>query len=181
MIAAGAFHATRTTGTVSVCEIACSNGPTSFISAVPCCRSTHRASKPWRAMTSAVNPWDTESQPRVAHCPVCHICLILFGRMVAPLALFVGPGNGLLAIKRKRAPEARGAPTQVGLVSRRDIDFLQKPPTGLDASDIRRDLSHDLSNSRPPCHVGHHGNLGVQPKRACWRQRLRPQRVQRGI
>ena len=86
MIAAGSFQATRTTGTVSVCEIACSIGATSFISDVPCCRSTHRASKPWRAMTSAVNPWETESQPSVTHFPAFHICLILFGRMVVPLA-----------------------------------------------------------------------------------------------
>ena len=54
MIAAGSFHATRTTGTVSVCEIACSMGRTSPISAVPCCRSTHSASNPWCAITSAV-------------------------------------------------------------------------------------------------------------------------------
>ena len=59
-------------------------------------------------------------------------------------------------------------------VSRCAVDFLQKPPARLDASDIRRDLSHELSNGRPPCHVRHHGNLGVQPKRACRRQRLRP-------
>jgi hypothetical protein len=56
MMAAGSFQATRTTGTVSVCEIACNSGATSFISDVPCCRSTQRASKPWRAMTSAVSP-----------------------------------------------------------------------------------------------------------------------------
>ena len=37
-------------------QIACSIGATSFISEVPCCRSTQRASKPWRAMISAVKP-----------------------------------------------------------------------------------------------------------------------------
>src|SRR5215475_6370155 len=83
MIAAGSFQATRTTGTVSVCEIACNSGATSFISEVPCWRSTHRASKPWRAMTSAVRPCETETQPRVGHLPAFHICLILFWRMVA--------------------------------------------------------------------------------------------------
>src|SRR4051794_8304674 len=91
MIAAGSFHATRTTGTVSVCEIACSIGRTSFISAVPCCRSMHRASNPCRAMTSAVIPSDTESQPSVTHRPSRHICLILFGRIVTPLVLFIDP------------------------------------------------------------------------------------------
>jgi len=35
-------------------EIACSIGATSFISESPCCRSTHRASNPCRAITSAV-------------------------------------------------------------------------------------------------------------------------------
>src|SRR5262249_27327821 len=90
MMAAGSFHATRTTGTVSVCEIACSRGPTSFISEVPCWRSTHRASKPWRAMTSAVNPWETEIQASVTHWPACHICLILLGRIVAPLVMVIG-------------------------------------------------------------------------------------------
>src|SRR4030095_14646587 len=87
MIVAGSFHGTRTTGTVSVCEIACSIGQTSFISVVPCCMSMHRVSKPRRAMTSAVNPWEIESQPIVTYCPACHICLILFGRTVAPLVV----------------------------------------------------------------------------------------------
>jgi hypothetical protein len=54
------------------------------MSVVPCCMSTQRASKPWRAITSAVNPWDTESQPNVTNFPSRHICLILFGRTVAP-------------------------------------------------------------------------------------------------
>ena len=84
MMVAGSFHATRTTGTVSVCEIACSIGQRSLMSVVPCCMSTQRVSKPWRAITSAVNPWDTESQPMVTHRPSRHICLILFGRTVAP-------------------------------------------------------------------------------------------------
>src|SRR5919206_4926787 len=35
-------------------------------------------------MTSAVNPWEIESQPIVTYCPARHICLILFGRTVAP-------------------------------------------------------------------------------------------------
>src|SRR6266852_4109812 len=38
-------------------------------------------------MTSAVNPWEIESQPIVTHCPARHICLILFGRTVAPLVM----------------------------------------------------------------------------------------------
>ena len=55
-----------------------------------------------------------------------------------------------------------------GLVSACYVDFLQKPPARLEAADIRRNLSHKLSDGRPPCHVWHHGNFGVQPKRACW-------------
>src|SRR4030095_9540494 len=85
MIVGGSFHGTRTTGTVSVCEMACSIGHTSFMSVSPCCMSTTSASKPWRAMTSAVNPWDTESHPIVTHFPSLHICFILFGRTVVPL------------------------------------------------------------------------------------------------
>src|SRR6266403_1699996 len=84
MRVAGSFHGTRTTGTVSVCEIACSIGQTSFMSVSPCCMSMTSASKPWRAMISAVNPWDTESQPIVTNRPSRQICLILFGRIVAP-------------------------------------------------------------------------------------------------
>src|SRR5262245_2264122 len=60
-------------------------------------------------MTSAVNPWDTESQPSVGHRLACHICLILFGRMVAPPALLIDPTNGSIPIKLKRPPEARAA------------------------------------------------------------------------
>src|SRR2546430_1996230 len=84
MIVGGSFHGTRTTGTVSVCEIAWSIGQTSFMSVSPCCMSTTRASNPCRAMTSAVNPWDTESHPSVTHFLSRHICLILFGRTVTP-------------------------------------------------------------------------------------------------
>src|SRR6266446_7063502 len=60
-------------------------------------------------MTSAVNPWDTESQPREAHCPARHFCLILFGRMVVPLVLLIDPTNGSISIKLKRPLEARAA------------------------------------------------------------------------
>ena len=84
MIAAGSFHATRTTGTVSVCEIACSIGHRLAMSVSPCCMSTTSASKPCRAMTSAVKPLETESQPMVTHLFSRHICFILFGRIVAP-------------------------------------------------------------------------------------------------
>ena len=38
-------------------------------------------------MTSAVNPWEIESQPIVTYCPARHICLILFGRTVTPLVV----------------------------------------------------------------------------------------------
>src|SRR5438034_187441 len=113
MMVAGSFHGTRTTGTVSVCEIAWSIGQTSLMSVVPCCMSTQRASKPCRAMTSAVNPWETESQPSVTNRPSRHICLILFGRTVAPrvvewpvtrrarsVAHARGPGSGALSTRR---------------------------------------------------------------------------------
>ena len=46
MMMAGSFHGTRTTGTVSVCEIACSIGQRSLKSVSPCCMSTQSASKP---------------------------------------------------------------------------------------------------------------------------------------
>jgi hypothetical protein len=59
-------------------------------------------------MTSAVNPWETESQPSDAHCPARHICLTLFGRMVVPLVLFIDPTNGLISIKLKRPLEEKG-------------------------------------------------------------------------
>ncbi len=100
MIAAGSFQATRTTGTVSVCEIACSIGATSLISAVPCWRSTHRASKPCRAMTSAVNPWDTESQPSVTHFFARHISLILFCSHGRTSRLPFNPVNGRIGHER---------------------------------------------------------------------------------
>ncbi len=70
MIVGGSFHGTRTTGTVSVCEMAWSIGHTSFMSVSPCCMSTTSASKPCRAMISAVNPWDTESHPMVTARPL---------------------------------------------------------------------------------------------------------------
>ena len=49
------------------------------------------------------------------------------------------------------------------LVSPGDVDFLQWPPAHLDAADIGHDLGYELSNRRPPRHVRHHGDLGVQP------------------
>src|ERR1700730_16547197 len=63
-------------------------------------------------MTSAVNPWDTESQPRVTHCPARHICLILFGRTATPLALFIDPAKGLPLSNSYAPPEAIAAPAQ---------------------------------------------------------------------
>src|ERR671918_1487917 len=83
MMAAGSFHATRTTGTVSVCEIACSIGQRLAMSVRPCCMSTTSASKPCRAITSAVKPLETESQPIVTHRFSRQSCLILFARMVS--------------------------------------------------------------------------------------------------
>src|SRR5256884_2158465 len=113
MIVAGSSHGPRTTGAVSDCEIAWSIGQTSLMSVVPCCMSTQRASKPCRAMTSAVNPWENESQPSVTNRPSRHICLILFGRTVAPrvvewpvtrrarsVAHARGPGSGALSTRR---------------------------------------------------------------------------------
>src|SRR5262249_5650016 len=84
MIVAGSFHATRTTGTVSVCEIACSIGHRFAMSVRPCCMSTTRASNPWRAMTSAVKPLEIDSQPILTQRPSRHSCLLLFGRILAP-------------------------------------------------------------------------------------------------
>src|SRR6185503_12071861 len=115
MIVAGSFHGTRTTGTVSVWEMACSIGQTSFMSVNPCCMSITRASKPWRAITSAVKPWDTESQPSVAHLLSRQICLILFGRTVAP-RLWCGrsPGGQAQRSTSRRGTGAAPQPLVVG-------------------------------------------------------------------
>ena len=92
MIEGGSFQATRTTGTTSVCEIACSIGRTLFHSLVPCWRSMQSASKPpWRAITSAVKLLATESQPRVTHFLAAHSSLILFLRTVVSSRLVVQP------------------------------------------------------------------------------------------
>ncbi len=93
MMVSGWFQATRTNGTVSVCETAWSMGNRSFNSLLPCCMSMQSASNPWRAITSAVSPWDTDSHPKVAHFPSRHICLILFDRMVFPSVKFLS-GRG---------------------------------------------------------------------------------------
>src|SRR5215471_19370812 len=63
MMMAGSFHGTRTMGTVSVCEMACSIG---------------------QSVLMSVNPWDTESQPIVTHVFSRHICLTRLGRTVTP-------------------------------------------------------------------------------------------------
>ena len=85
MMVAGSLDATRTTGTVSVCDTACSMGQRLAMSVRPCCMSMTRASKPCRAMTSAVKPFEMESQPMVTHLPSRHICLIRFGRIASHL------------------------------------------------------------------------------------------------
>ena len=105
MMMAGSFHGTRTTGTVSVWEIACSIGQRSLKSVSPCCMSTQSASKPWRAMTSAVKPLGTESQPRDTHLFSRHICLIRFGRIIAPRVVGVSGEPG----KRPQRSTSSGA------------------------------------------------------------------------
>src|SRR5712691_8525463 len=114
MIVAGSFHGTRTTGTVSVWEIAWSMGHTSFMSVRPCCMSTTRTSKPWRAMISAVNPWETESQPIVTHLPSRQICFILFAR-IGHLA----QGMAGLPARGRSVAYAEAAGRRLGLVSLR--------------------------------------------------------------
>ena len=112
MMAAGSFHATRTNGTVSVCEMACSMGRTLPSSEVPCCKSTHSASKPWRAMISAEKLWAMESQPKVEGLPSRHICLILFSRIVAPsfIRAFVRCYLARSLPEKGRACSAQSAP-----------------------------------------------------------------------
>jgi hypothetical protein len=44
----------------------------------------HSASKPWRAITSALSPWEMASHPSVAHRPDRQISLILFLRIDLP-------------------------------------------------------------------------------------------------
>ena len=109
MMMAGSFHGTRTTGTVSVWEIACSIGQRSPKSVSPCCMSTQSASKPWRAMTSAVKPLGTESQPRDTHLFSRHSCLIRFGRIVAPRVVGVSGEPG----KRRERSTSPGAPRRL--------------------------------------------------------------------
>src|SRR4051812_1783602 len=138
MMAAGSFQATRTTGTVSVCEIACSIGATSFISEVPCCRSTHSASKPWRAMTSAVNPCDTESQPSDTHFPSRHICLILFGRIGHSPALFIDLTNDYSLSNPSRA--SNQGPPAVSPPNRNQEHAQHRPPSSSPRHDSRESL-----------------------------------------
>src|SRR5438132_4562356 len=65
-------------------------------------------------MTSAVNPWEIESQPIVTYCPARHVCLILFGRTVAPLVVVRNRKLGdtlislilLLRVQRSPPPSA---------------------------------------------------------------------------
>src|SRR5436189_124056 len=87
MIVAGSFHGTRTTGTVSVCEIACSIGHTSFMSVSPCCMSTTSASKPWRADGAALaGTLDAERVGRARHVTADD----------GDLRQIVGAGNGVV-------------------------------------------------------------------------------------
>src|SRR5712664_1557220 len=73
-------------------------------------------------MTSALNPWETESQPSDTHCPARHFCLILFGRMVVPPVLFVDLANVLVSIKRKNRPLNQGPPTSADVRCRQSVD-----------------------------------------------------------
>ena len=83
MMVAGSFHGTRTNGTVGLRDRL--HRQRWFISTVPCWRSTQSASKPpWRAITSAENPWAMDSQPNVAHLLLRQISLILFARIAIP-------------------------------------------------------------------------------------------------
>src|SRR5215218_5449329 len=84
MIAGGSFHGTRTTGVVSVWEIACSIGSRLLNPVAPCWRSTQSVSNPCRAMTSAVNVLATEIHPIVTGLFSFHSCLILLGRIGGP-------------------------------------------------------------------------------------------------
>ena len=51
-------------------------------------------------------------------------------------------------------------------ISQRDVDFLQEPSSGFEAADVGGDLGHELGDGRSPRDVGHHGHLGMKPKRA---------------
>jgi hypothetical protein len=63
----------------------------------------------------------------------------------------------------------------------RDVNFLQKLSSGIQATDVRDDLGYELGHGWPPRHVRHNRNLGMKPKRAFWRQWLGPQGVQCGV
>src|ERR1044072_6900584 len=62
-------------------------------------------------MTWAVKPWETESQPSVTHLPARHICLILFGRMVVPLELFINPDR-IGSLSNASGPPNQGLPSR---------------------------------------------------------------------
>src|SRR5882672_7222835 len=94
-------------------------------------------------MTSAVNPWEIESQPIVTYCPARHICLILFGRTVAPLVVVRNRKLGdtlislILLLRVQRSPPPSAATDRcIGPACtpcRRD-SRTQSPPTRIETS-----------------------------------------------
>src|SRR2546428_399486 len=172
MIVGGSFHGTRTTGTVSVCEIACSIGQTSFMSVSPCCMSTTRASNPCRAMTSAVNPWDTESHPSVTHFLSRHICLILFGRTVAPRVVIeydvAGlPGEHAQGSTRRSTTPASGL-VSVGRINASSADRARNHPSRFNAV-VSLPLPHiDASLREMERGLDQLGMLGVSMTCSCF-------------
>src|SRR2546427_8906552 len=94
-------------------------------------------------MTSAVNPLEVESQPIVTYCPARHICLILFGRTVAPLVVVRNRKLGdtlislILLLRVQRSPPPSAATDRcIGPACtpcRRD-SRTQSPPTRSDTS-----------------------------------------------
>ena len=67
------------------------------------------------------------------------------------------------------------------LVAPWDVDCLQEGAAGPETADVRDHFGYELSDGRPPRHVGHHRDLGMKPKRALRRQWLGPVGVQCGV
>ena len=79
---AGSFHGTRTNGTTSVVENACSMCTMVWYSIMPCCISTTRESQPICAITSAEKLDGMPHQLLMPALPPAQISRIRFARAI---------------------------------------------------------------------------------------------------
>src|SRR5258705_12752560 len=102
----------------------------------PCCMSTTRASKPWRAMISAVKPWEIESQPMLIHRPSRQICFILFGRTISPHSVGSGcSGMGGWVLSSDDAAVGEVGDLVLGIAERGEDVLVVLPELGRRAPD----------------------------------------------